>query len=139
MPTKRTVCFCKTKSNILSKILICAERHILDLYCIWLLNTVPFCENYAKLYFDPKQNRDWMGREVKIFGALFSWKMCPFWPILIAALEICPGCIIIVQYPLASDSLLLVQSWSNVRNNSLKHSKTCSDDLPWVNHYMVAA
>ena len=28
--------------------------HILDLYCIRLLNGAPFCENYAKLYFEAK-------------------------------------------------------------------------------------
>ena len=28
--------------------------HILDLYCIQLLNADPFCENRAKVYFDAK-------------------------------------------------------------------------------------
>ena len=28
--------------------------HILDLYYVWLSNTAPFCENYAKFYFDAK-------------------------------------------------------------------------------------
>ena len=26
-------------------------------YCLWLLNTVPFCKNDAKLYFDAKDLR----------------------------------------------------------------------------------
>ena len=28
--------------------------HILDLYCVQLLNGAPFCENYTKFYFDAK-------------------------------------------------------------------------------------
>ena len=51
--------------------------HILDLYCFWLSNTLPFCGNYIKLYFDAKH---------KIFGARFS-KKYPFWPISNAALN----------------------------------------------------
>ena len=48
-------------------------------------------------------------------------------------------CIIIVRYPLASHSLVSVQIQSNVSNNSLKHSKTCQDDLLRVNYHVVAA
>ena len=29
--------------------------HILDLYCVRLSNATPFCENYAKVYFDAKR------------------------------------------------------------------------------------
>ena len=28
--------------------------HILNLYCVQLLNDAPFCKNYAKLYFHAK-------------------------------------------------------------------------------------
>ena len=57
-----------------STFLLPAE-HILDLYCIRLLNAAPFRENYTKLYFEAKHlekglNSEWGGGE--IFGALFS-------------------------------------------------------------------
>ena len=45
---------------------------ILDLYCIQLLNTPPFCENYAKLYVDVKQEGEWKGRNL---WDLFSKKV----------------------------------------------------------------
>ena len=34
--------------------LMLPAEHILDLYCVRLLNAAPFFENYAKLYFDAK-------------------------------------------------------------------------------------
>ena len=30
------------------------SRHILDLYCVQLMNAAPFCKSYAKLYYDAK-------------------------------------------------------------------------------------
>ena len=44
---------------ILEKIRSCLPKlelagHILDLYCVRLSNAGPFCQNYAKLYFDAK-------------------------------------------------------------------------------------
>ena len=50
--------------------------HILDLYCIQLLNAAPFSENYTKLYFDAKHLEKGLNSEAggggEIFGALFS-------------------------------------------------------------------
>ena len=51
-----------------------------DIFCVWLSNAAPFCENYAKIYFDAKHlerelNRGW-------------WNLGdPFWPIPNAALN----------------------------------------------------
>ena len=52
----------------------------LDLLCVWQSDAIPFCKNYAKLYFDAnswdwiQNKRDWIeGGE--IFGALFSKKL----------------------------------------------------------------
>ena len=42
----------KSKSPKYSKSHI--SGHILDLYCVRLLNAAPFCKNSAKLYFDAK-------------------------------------------------------------------------------------
>ena len=50
--------------------------HILDLYCVRLSNTAPFCKNYAKLYFDAKHLEKGLNRD-GIFEALFFEK-CPF-------------------------------------------------------------
>ena len=33
---------------------VAMSGHILDLNCVHLSNDLPFCENYAKLYFDAK-------------------------------------------------------------------------------------
>ena len=44
--------------------------HILDLYYVWLSNTAPFCENYAKFYFDAKHLEK--GLNVGVGWALFS-------------------------------------------------------------------
>ena len=58
----------------------------LDLLCVRQLDAAPFCENYAKLYFDAKHlKRDWIGGGA-IFSAFFFQKKCPFWPMLDAAL-----------------------------------------------------
>ena len=50
--------------------------HILDLYCIRLLNAALFCESYTKLYFDAKHLEKGLYSEGKgggeIFDALFS-------------------------------------------------------------------
>ena len=45
----------------------------------------------------------------------------------------------IVRYTLSLNSLVLVQIWFNVSNNSLKHSKICSDDLRSVNGCVIVA
>ena len=51
--------------------------HILDLYCIQLSNAAPFCENYAKLYFDAKHLENRLNRgAVKFWGPFF--KKVPF-------------------------------------------------------------
>ena len=84
--------------------------HILDLYCVRLLNTAPFCKNYTKLYFDAKHlEKGLNGRGcggVKIMVPFFKKKYpffikkCPFWPISNAALNsrICPGCFFLFIY-----------------------------------------
>ena len=46
----------------------------LDFLCLRQSEAALFCENYAKLYFDAKQKRDWVGGG-KIFGALFLKKV----------------------------------------------------------------
>ena len=38
--------------------------HIIDLYCVQLSNAAPFCESYAKLYFDAKHLEKGLNREV---------------------------------------------------------------------------
>ena len=64
--------------------------YILDLYCVQLSNTAPFCENYTQLYFNAKHlkkrlnNSGWGG--VK-FLVLFFQEKCLFWPISNAALN----------------------------------------------------
>ena len=40
----------KNKVNIIVNM----PGHILDLYCVRLLNAAPFCKSYAKLYYDAK-------------------------------------------------------------------------------------
>ena len=52
----------------------------LDFLCIWELGTTPFCENYAKLYFDAKYLEKRVSRGGEIFVALFL-KKCHLWPI----------------------------------------------------------
>ena len=44
----------KGTSDYKVKKIVHMPGHILDLYCVRLLNAAPFCENYAKLYFDAK-------------------------------------------------------------------------------------
>ena len=55
--TGSRMCLCSYTYNTVLKIKIGTSQqagHILDLYCIQLSNTAPFCENYTKLYFDAK-------------------------------------------------------------------------------------
>ena len=60
--------------------------HILVLYCVWLSNAAPFCENYANLYFDAKHLEKGLNtRELEFFGPFFHTKV----PIL-ANIECCP-------------------------------------------------
>ena len=67
--------------------------HILDLYCVQLLNATPFCKNYTKLCFDAKHLEKGLNREVKFLVPFFQKKYPffkkknPFWPILNAALN----------------------------------------------------
>ena len=44
-----------------------------DLVCVRQSDAAPFCENYAKLYFDAKRFE--LNRVSEIFGALFSKKV----------------------------------------------------------------
>ena len=46
----------------------------LELLCIWQLATAPFCENYAKLYFDAKHLEKRLNRGGEFCGALFFFK-----------------------------------------------------------------
>ena len=56
--------------------------HILDLYRV-----APFCENYAKLYFNAKHLKRGLNREGGNFWCPFFKKKCLFWPILNAGLN----------------------------------------------------
>ena len=72
-----------------------SSRHILDLYCVRLLNVAPFCKNYTKFYFDAKHLEKGLNtgcRGLGGGGGLNFWcsffiKKCPFWPISNAALN----------------------------------------------------
>ena len=72
--------------------------HILDLYCIRLLNAAPFCENYTKLYFDAKHLEKGLNSEGggggEIFGALFHKKV-----LFLTNIERCPK---FLEYALTS-------------------------------------
>ena len=59
--------------------------NILDLFCFQLLNAVPFCKSYAKLYFDAKHLENGLNSGVENFGPLFFLKNCTFWLISNAA------------------------------------------------------
>ena len=60
--------------------------NVLVLYCVWLSNAAPFCENYANLYFDAKHLEKGLNtRELKFFGPFFHKKV-PF----LANIECCP-------------------------------------------------
>ena len=61
--------------------------HILDLYCVRLSNAAPFCENYAKLYFDAKHLEKGLNRGEGREGgqALFHKKV-----LLLSNIERCP-------------------------------------------------
>ena len=45
--------------------------NILDLFCFQLLNAVPFCKSYAKLYFDAKHLENGLNSGVENFGPPF--------------------------------------------------------------------
>ena len=74
-----------------SRQVIYQAGHILDLCCVWLFNTAPFCENYTKVYFDAKLlekglNRAAWGGDggwLKFLVSNFPFfiKKSPFWPI----------------------------------------------------------
>ena len=68
-----------------NKLVKVVAGHILDLYCVQLLNTAPFGENYTKLYFDAKHLEKGLNREGKFLGA-FLLKKVPF----LANTECCP-------------------------------------------------
>ena len=68
--------------------------HILDLYCIQLSNTAPFCKNYATLYFDAKYLEKGLkgGEGVKFLVPFFFKKKSFFYkkvPFL-ANIKCCP-------------------------------------------------
>ena len=46
--------------------------HILDLYCVELSNTTPFCENYTKLYFDAKHVEKGLNRRRNVWCLFFK-------------------------------------------------------------------
>ena len=60
-------------------------RHMLELYCIRLSNAAPFCQNYAKLYFDAKHLEKGLNKGGGFLG-LFLKKKVPF----LANIEHCP-------------------------------------------------
>ena len=49
---RAVTCFSKFSLSLSVPNNVTESGHILDLYCVRLLNAVPFCENYVKLYFD---------------------------------------------------------------------------------------
>ena len=49
--------------------------HIIDLFCIWLSNAVPLCENYTKLYLDVKHLEKELNRG--LFGGPIFQKKVP--------------------------------------------------------------
>ena len=44
----------------------------LDILSVWQSDTDPFCENYAKLYFDAKHLEKRLNRGGEVFAALSS-------------------------------------------------------------------
>ena len=82
---------------------ISLPEHVLDLYCVRLSSTAPFCEKYAKLYFDTKHLEKGLNRGGG-FGALFSKKVHFFHKQvpLIANIECCPK---FLEYALFAVSL----------------------------------
>ena len=46
----------------------------LDLLCVQQLGAAPFCENYAKLYFNSKHFEKGLNKGAEIFGSLFFKK-----------------------------------------------------------------
>ena len=81
--------FCLILSSDCTYIYI--SGHIRDLYCLWLSNTAPFSEHYAKFYFDVKYLEKGLSRG-HFLRPFFSKKCpffirkCPFRPISNAAL-----------------------------------------------------
>ena len=76
--------------------LILPAGHILDLYCVRLLNVALFCENYTKLYFDAKHLEKGLNKEGgKIVGALLFKKVS-----FLANIERCPK---FLEYSLTRD------------------------------------
>ena len=57
-----------------------------DLLCICQSDTAPFCENYAKLYFDVKHLEKGLNRGWWNFWWWLFQKKCPFWPVSDTAL-----------------------------------------------------
>ena len=87
--------------------------HILDLYCVQLLNAAPFCKNYTKLCFDAKHLEKGLNREVKFLVPFFQ-KKYPFSkkkkiPFL-ANIECCPK---FLEYALPSFPIGLVKTKSD--------------------------
>ena len=58
----------------------------LDLLCVQQLDAAPFCENYAKLYYDAKHLENGLIKGGEIYIALFFRRSAPFWLISDAAL-----------------------------------------------------
>ena len=46
----------------------------LDLLCVQQSGAAPFCENYAKLYFNSKHFEKGLNKGAEIFGSLFFKK-----------------------------------------------------------------
>ena len=64
-----------------------SSGHILDVHHIRLLNSAPFCENYAELYFVAKHLKNRLNKEVvETFWGPIS-KKCSFWPVSNTALK----------------------------------------------------
>ena len=67
---------------VIIRVFLCRKKmkgpgHIPGLYCVRQSNVTPFCENYAKLYFDAKHLEKGLNRG--------GGGECPFWPIPNAA------------------------------------------------------
>ena len=62
----------------------------------------PFCENYAKFYFDGNHSVKGLNSGGEIFGVLFFFffsKKCPFWSISDAVSRLGPSFTILVIHP----------------------------------------
>ena len=71
--------YCHKNTSFVFSCINCSG-HILHLYCIRLSNAAPFCENYAKLYFDAKQLQKGLNRGGGNGGllGLLVFKKVPF-------------------------------------------------------------